>query len=216
MAQLLEHEREGGEALHNRFSRDAFWQQNEDGVLLNRFSQRCMLVTEDFIVGFQLALEEAVGDAAGEIMYRSGFNWGAEDIGNFVRNYEAEYGYRVSESNFGAVLESWWWPLQSAGWGAWRFDLSKKADGLIFVDLYDSAVAKTLGNVGRVVCHYYAGLFASVFGYFADRELSGIEVQCYGMGEEYCRFLMGASKRINAAQFWIQEGATASEVVERI
>ncbi|MEO1173459.1 MAG: V4R domain-containing protein, partial [Myxococcota bacterium] len=204
------------EVLHNQFSRDAFWRQDEDGVLLNRFSQRCMLVTEDFVVGFQLALEEAVGDAAGEIMYRSGFNWGVEDISTFVKNYEAEYGYRVGESNFGAVLESWWWPLQSSGWGAWRFDLSKKSDGLIFVDLYDSAVAKTLGNVGRVVCHYYAGLFAAAFGYFANRELSGIEVQCYGMGEEYCRFLIGASKRINAAQFWIQEGATGAEVVERI
>ncbi|MEM6558774.1 MAG: V4R domain-containing protein [Myxococcota bacterium] len=216
MAQILEHQQEGGEALHNRFSKDAYWHNRGDGVLQNRFGQRCMLVTEDFIVGFQLALEEAVGDAAGEIMYRSGFNWGAEDIVGFASNYEEEYGYRVSESNFGAVLESWWWPLQSSGWGAWRFDLSKKGEGLIFVDLYDSAVAKTLGNVGRVVCHYYAGLFAAVFGYFASRELSGIEVQCYGMGEDYCRFLIGAAKRINAAQFWIQEGATASEVIQRI
>ncbi|MEM6732296.1 MAG: hypothetical protein AAF658_12125, partial [Myxococcota bacterium] len=105
MAQILDHQKDGGESLHNRFSKEAYWHHGDDGVLLNRFGQRCMLVTEDFIVGFQLALEDAVGDAAGEIMYRSGFNWGAEDIVGFVRNYEAEYGYRVDESNFGAVLE---------------------------------------------------------------------------------------------------------------
>jgi predicted hydrocarbon binding protein len=84
------------------------------------------------------------------------------------------------------------------------------------VDLYDSAVAKTIGPVGKVVCHYYAGLFAAVFGHFAKRELSGIEIQCYAMGEDYCKFLIGSAKRINAAQFWVKEGATAKEVIKRL
>ena len=114
------------------------------------------------------------------------------------------------------MLETWWWPLQAAGWGKWSFDLSHRKEGLIFIDLYESAVAKSIGNVGSVVCHYYAGLFASVFSGFAKRELSGIEIQCYSSGEDFCKFLVGSSKRINAAQFWVQEGATAKEVISRL
>nr|HPH29898.1 4-vinyl reductase [Pseudomonadota bacterium] len=48
------------------------------------------------------------------------------------------------------------------------------------------------------------------------RELSGIEIQCYSMGEDFCKFLIGSAKRINAAQFWVREGATAQEVISRL
>ena len=51
------------------------------------------------------------------------------------------------------------------------------------------------------------GLFAAAFSYIARAELSGLEIQCYSMGEEFLgKFLVGASKRINAAQFWSREG----------
>ncbi|MGB1276258.1 MAG: V4R domain-containing protein, partial [Nannocystaceae bacterium] len=82
--------------------------------------------------------------------------------------------------------------------------------------LYDSAVAQSIGNIGKVACHYYAGLFSAIFGFLAKRELSAIEIQCYSMGEDFCKFVIGSSKRINAAQFWVQEGARAQEVIARL
>jgi uncharacterized protein len=114
------------------------------------------------------------------------------------------------------VLEQWWWPLQSMGWGSWSADMTHKEEGLIYVDLFDSAIAKSVGNIGRVVCHYYAGMFAAAFSHLAARELSGIEIQCYSMGESFCKFLIGSAKRINAAQFWVSEGARASEIIARL
>lgn len=202
--------------LHNYYVPERFFRQEAAGRLVNAFSQRMMLVTEDFIVGYQLALEEEVGDAAAEIMYRCGFEWGRQDIAGFEPRFTAEFGVSPSSARFGMMLETWWWPLQAAGWGAWRFDISHRKEGLVFVDLYDSAVAKTLGNVGKVVCHYYAGMFAAVFSHLASRDLSAVEIQCYSMGEEFCKFLIGSSKRINAAQFWVAEGAKASEIVSRL
>ena len=202
--------------LHNHFEAHKFLRREAPGRLVNAFNQRTMLVTEDFIVGYQVALEEEVGDAAAEIMYRCGFEWGRQDIEGFSVRFAAEFGMDVGEAKFGMMLETWWWPLQAAGWGAWRYDLSHRKEGLIFIDLFDSAVARSLGNVGKVVCHYYAGMFAAVFGHLARRELSGIEIQCYSMGEEYCKFLIGSSKRINAAQFWVAEGASAQEIVSRL
>ena len=149
-------------------------------------------------------------------MYRCGLEWGKRDFASFARDYEAEFGAPLKSAPIEYVLTQWWWPLQTAGWGSFDFDLSRRADDLIFVDLFESAIAKSVGNIGKVACHYYAGLFASVFTEFVGYELSGIEIQCYSMGEEFCKFLIGSSKRINAAQFWVREGATANEVIARL
>ncbi len=202
--------------LHHQFDVNRFFRRELAGKLMNKYDQRMMLVTEDFVVGFQQALEEEVGDAAAEIMYRCGYEWGKADIVGFEKRFRAEFGKSHEEMIGGMVMEMWWWPLQAAGWGSWEYDLSHQNDGLIFVDLYDSAIAKSVGNIGKVACHYYAGMFAAVFSHLVKRELSGIEIQCYSMGEEYCKFLIGAAKRIQASQFWVREGATASEIISRL
>jgi hypothetical protein len=59
-------------------------------------------------------------------------------------------------------------------------------------------------------------MFAAVFSYFSKRELGGVEIQCYSMGEDFCKFLIAASKRVNAAQFWAREGATAQEIIAKL
>jgi len=41
---------------------------------------RGLHVTEDFIVGLQGGLEEEVGDAAGMVMYKAGYEWGLQDM----------------------------------------------------------------------------------------------------------------------------------------
>lgn len=202
--------------LHNHYAPEKFFIKNERGRLINRYDQRMMLVPEDFIVSYQLALEEEVGEAAAEILYRCGFEWGRADISGFLKRFAEEFGKPMTDAHSGMALETWWWPLQASGWGTWSYDLTQLKDGLIFVDLYDSAVAKSIGNIGKVACHYYAGMFAAVFGVLSNNELSGIEIQCYSMGEDFCKFLIGASKRINAAQFWVREGATASEIIARL
>ncbi len=202
--------------LHNVYRRDRFLHREGPGHLQSVFGQRMMMVSEDFIVGYQVALEEELGDAASDIMYRCGFEWGKKDIRSFAKRYVEEFGKKINEANFGSMLETWWWPFQASGWGAWRYDLSHRKEGLIYIDLFDSAVAQSIGNIGKVACHYYAGLFAAVFTHLAKRELSTIEIQCYSMGEDFCKFVVGSSKRINAAQFWVQEGARANEVIARL
>lgn len=201
---------------HNYYSLEKFYHANELGILVNRYRQRMMWVTEDFVVAFQQAMEENVGEAAGEIMYQCGFEWGRQDIAGFETRFKEEFAFPIEEAVFGMALETWWWPLQVSGWGSWKYDLSHRKEGLIFIELFDSAIAKTIGNIGKVACHYYAGMFAAVFSYFSKRELGGIEIQCYSMGEDFCKFLVAASKRVNAAQFWAQEGATAEEIIAKL
>lgn len=118
--------------------------------------------------------------------------------------------------NMNMVLETWWWPLQVNGWGSWEVDLNYKKQGLIFINLFNSAIAQSIGYIGKVVCHFYAGLFAGTFSYLLNQELSGIEIQCYSMGEEYCKFLIGPKNKVDAADFWVQEGASAKEILQKV
>lgn len=207
-----------GAIMHAPYAkRDFFEYDLRAGTIRERTGTRGVHVTEDFMVGLQNGLEEEVGDAAAIIMYRAGREWALQDMKLFEKRFEAEYGgrTRMNEANVMLALETWWWPLTSEGWGTWKVDFSQSGKGLVFVDLFDSAVAKSLGNIGKPVCHMYAGLLAGVFTYFSRHELSGIEIQCYAMGEEYCKFLIGAENKVNAAGFWVQEGASAREIMER-
>lgn len=202
---------------HNYFNRDDLLRFSvEKGTVHTRAGLRAFLTTEDFIVGLQRGLEDEVGDASAMVLYRCGFQWGLADMKNFVPMLEREFGRSLQEMGVSFFLESWWWPLQAEGWGNWKVDDSQRKQGMIFVDLFDSAVARSLGNVGKPVCHLYAGLFAGIFTFLTRRDLSGIEVQCYAMGEDFCKFLVGSEKRINAVQFWQQEGASARDVIARL
>ncbi len=159
-----------------------------------------------------------MGDAAGMVMYKMGYEFGLQDFKDFQTRFEREYGgsTRLSDANVNFILEQWWWPLNAEGWGGYKVDFSHRKQGIIFVDVYDSAVAKSVGNIGKPVCHIYAGMFAGALTYLSKHELSGIEIQCFAMGEEYCKFLIGSEKRVNAASFWVQEGASSGEIMEKI
>lgn len=202
---------------HNYYTLDDYYQNAGYGKILDKYKKRVVLLTEDFVVGFQKGLEDEVGDVAQLIMYKCGYEWGSEDMKNFDKRFTEEFdGRSMAEMNLNMVLETWWWPLQITGWGSWQFDFSFKNQGLIFVDLYDSAIAKSIGNIGKVACHFYAGMFASVFSYLSKKELEGIEIQCYSMGEDFCKFMIGSNKKVNAADFWVKEGATAKEIMNKI
>ncbi|ADV62799.1 4-vinyl reductase 4VR [Isosphaera pallida ATCC 43644] len=202
---------------HNHyFDADFFRHDPKGGTLKTVYGQRVIRVTEDFVVAILGSLEEEVGDAAAEIMYKCGYEWGMEDMKSFYARAQAEFEVEINKMSMGFLLEQWWWPLTIEGWGTWRYDFRQAKQGLIFVDLYESAVAKSIGDIGKVVCYFYAGLFAAVFSVLAKRSLGAIEIQCYSTGEDYCKFLISSSKRVNAAAFWRNEGATSKEIQRKV
>lgn len=198
------------------FSRYNFFHFNSDsGTILDRNQQRNLITTEDFIIGLQKGLEHEVGEASGWLMYLIGQEWGKEDAQQFKVWFKEDYGLYFKDAALRFALETWWWPLTAQGWGKWEVDLSSIKEGFLFIDLFDSAVAKTLGDVGKPVCFLYAGLFSGFFSVFFERALSSTEIQCYSMGDNFCRFLIGSEKRVKAAEFWLTSGATAKDIEER-
>ncbi|WP_315861520.1 V4R domain-containing protein [[Leptolyngbya] sp. PCC 7376] len=163
----------------------------------------------------QKGLEHEVGEASGWLMYLIGKEWGQADAEEFKVWFQEDYGLHFKDAALRFALETWWWPLTAQGWGKWEVDLSSIKEGFLFIDLFDSAVAKSLGDVGKPVCFLYAGLFAGFFSSFFERSLSSTEIQCYSMGNDFCRFLIGSEKRVKAAEFWLTSGATASDIEDR-
>ncbi|NJN29918.1 MAG: 4-vinyl reductase [Synechococcales cyanobacterium RM1_1_8] len=202
---------------HNHYGFSDFFRFDPDrGTLVDWNGSQNFLTSEDFILGLIEGLEEEVGDASAAVMYTVGCEWGKRDSFVFEKWFEQEYGRSMRQVNLMFLLETWWWPYISQGWGRWEVDLSDRQQGFMFINLFDSAMARTLGDVGKPACHIYAGLFAGFFTELVKKQLSCIEIQCYSMGENYCKFLVGGQDRINAAAFWLNEGATAKDIASRL
>jgi len=202
---------------HDHYSFDDFFHLQPDaGIVTDWNESRNIFTSEDFIIGLIEGLEEEVGNASAVVMYNIGYEWGMRDAKFFEQWFEKEYEKNIREANSMFMLEAWWWPFTTQGWGNWEVDMSDQKNGFTFVSIFDSAVARTLGDVGKPVCHLYAGLFAGFFSELVKKPLSCIEIQCYSMGETYCKFLLGRQDRIDAATFWQNEGATARDIEKRL
>jgi len=198
------------------YSRHTFFNFDmKKGEIKDYHHQRNLMAGEDFIVSLLKGLEHEVGDSAGWLLYTIGQNWGKQDAIAFEVWFQEHYGLTLKTANLAFAMETWWWPLTAQGWGTWNLDLNSLKEGFIFGDLFDSAVAKTLGQVGKPVCHLYAGLLAGFFSAVFEKKLSSTEVQCYAMGNEFCRFLIGSEKRVRAAEFWLSSGATVADIESR-
>jgi len=202
---------------NNHYSlQDFFKPDPEHGVVRDWNGLRQIFTSEDFIIGLQEGLEEEVGDASAAVMYTIGCEWGKKDAEVFTEWFERDFNRSIRQTNLPFLLETWWWPFTSQGWGRWQMDMTDRKQGFMFISIFDSAVARSLGDVGKPVCHLYAGLFSGFFTYLVKKKLECIEIQCYSMGENYCKFLLGGNDRIDAASFWLNEGATSRDIEKRL
>ena len=63
-------------------------------------------------------------------MYTVGLEWGKYDSLIFEGWFEKEFGMSPRRSNLMFLLETWWWPYISQGWGRWEVDMSDSQTGL--------------------------------------------------------------------------------------
>jgi uncharacterized protein len=210
----------GMKNYHNYFVPEEFVKRDPvNQSLYLRDGQRAVYASEDFVSGLHSGLHEEVDDAANLIMYKCGYEWGINDMKRFAHRMRHEFGggkTDVWQMNRKFVWESWWWPLTVEGWGSWTIDFSFDRQQMAFVTIRNSAVAKSMEQVGKPVCHMYAGMFAGAFSVFEREERDSIEVQCYAMGNDCCKFMVGKQDRVNAVEFWRREGANADEISQRL
>ena len=201
----------------NHYKYEDFFQlDRKEGILTGWNAGRNVMATEDFVIALMEGLEKEVGSAAPVLLYNIGQEWGKNDTAFFKTWFESEYRVSIRQANPSFLFEAWWWPFTSQGWGNWEIDPSEQRNGFMFINIFDSVVARTLGDIGRPVCHLYAGLFSGFFSQIVNKQLGCIEIQCYAMGETYCKFLLGKQERVDAATFWQNEGASAKDIEKRL
>jgi predicted hydrocarbon binding protein len=203
---------------HNYYADEDFFRPDPAACATrDAYGRRVVRVAGEFLAALAGALGQESGDRAGEILYQLGARWGAADMRALAARVPGEFGVDgVGQLNFSVLLETWRWPLTAAGWGTWRYDLSRVRQGLPLIDLFGSATAAALGPSARPVCHLYAGLFAAGFGHLAGRELAGVELQCAAAGADRCRILVAAPARAAAAAQLRDEGVSADAILERL
>lgn len=202
---------------HSHFANDRFFQFDlASGTTTNVYGQRVLRVTGNFLRSLRQTLVQELGDRAKSVLYDVGYRWGEIDIKSFATRIEREYECSFEKLAMGVMLESWWWPFRAAGWGAWQYDFSHTRNGLVFVDLRQSATADTAGSSEESQCHLYAGLFAATFGHLAQRKLACLELDCAAKGDSHCRFLVATERRIEAATTERQAGATIEQIVTKL
>jgi uncharacterized protein len=205
---------------HNVYApADYLDERRAQGAIHLRDGQRAARVTEDFIVGLHEGIEHEIEDASTLAMYQCGKEWALQDMKRFNERMRHEFGggkLDIWQMKLRFVMESWWWPLTVQGWGGWTLDLSFQDKKVTFVEIRNSAVAQSMEQVGKPVCHLYAGMFAGVFSYYQRNACEAIEVQCYSMGNDRCKFMIGEEKQVNAAEFWRQEGASAADIAAKL
>jgi predicted hydrocarbon binding protein len=161
-------------------------------------------------------LTEEVGEAAPVVLYQIGRQWGMFDGQAFEQWFTAEFQRPVRQTNLLFLLETWWWPFTAQGWGRWEVDLSLQRQNFLLVNIFDSAIARTLGVVGKPVCHLYAGLFAGFLSHLVQRSLECAEIQCYAMGATYCRFVVGKAPAIQQVHQWVSQGLGVREIEQKL
>ena len=202
---------------HSHYSADRFFRYDAAaGAVHDVYGRRLLRVTGNFLQALTATLSRESADAAPGVLYSIGSAWGAADFRAFVERVQQEYEVEFDKLGMGLMLESWSWPLRACGWGNWRYDLRHARGGLIFIDLNDSPVAAALGRVDQYACHLFAGMFAAAFSHLARRELAGVETRCACKGDDRCRFLVAAPRRVKAATAWRDEGAGSDELVQKL
>ena len=202
---------------HSYYAADEFMRiDTATGVAGNIYGQRVLRVTGNYLRALHKTIADEMGPRADVALYRLGYRWGEADAKTFAPRVEQEYECEFDKLAMGVMLDSWWWPYRAAGWGAWRYDFGQARNGMVIVELYDSAVAEACGHSDKPVCHLYAGLFAATFGFVAKRELACLEFKCRAKGDPHCQFLVATKRRIDVATAERDDGASINDIIQML
>ncbi len=200
--------------------RQIFFQPDPSQGSLRRASgQRLAAVPLDFLIGLHLHLYERFAEKSPDLLYRSGYEQALQDMLRLNEELRAQYGgesFDLWQMDAKFILDTWWEPLDEAGWGRCTFDLAALTRGIGFADIEAGAIAEALGNAEHPVCHFVAGLFAGAFSFFERTERHATELQCVASGGSTCRFLIGPGSVVDSAETWRQEGISAVEIARRL
>lgn len=187
----------------------------ERGELTSRLGHRSVMVPDLLVASLEGVLREEMGEAVGSVWYQAGVAMGRRNMEGFAGRVRREAGPDWAARRR-AVLDEWLWPFRAVGWGVWSPDFTFEEHGLTVMEVMQSAFARSVGRVGRPVCHLFAGILAGAVGVLDRTSQEAVEIQCYAMGYDSCRFVAGSRAQIEKAEAWRREGVPAADILRRL
>lgn len=190
-----------------------------EGSLRRADGVRLAVVPADFLLAVHQHLFEHFADSCQDLLYRSGYEQGLQDMVRVGQELKEQYGggsFDLWQMDAKFILNSWWEPLQQAGWGACTIDLSAHSRGFVFIELDDSPVADAIAHVEHPICHFFAGLFAGAVSFYDRAERHATEIECRAAGGAKCRFIVAPGSEVDTAEGWRQQGIAGDEIIRRL
>lgn len=190
------------------------------GTLRLPDGQRAAVLPASFLPHLTAELTQPLGENTRHALYKFGYEWALQDMIRLSRQLGAEFGGGANldlwQMDAKFVLDRWWSPLSSAGWGVWALDLSSLTRGFAFVELRHSLVAAHAPGALQPACHLYAGLFAGALSFFERVERHAVEFQCAALGAPACRFAIGPGPQMDEVESWRQQRTAPDEIRRRL
>lgn len=189
------------------------------GTLRRANGTRLVGAPADFLLSLHLHLFDHFADTSQDVLYRSGFEQGLQDLVGLGQELREQYGsasFDLWQMDTKFILETWWRSLEEAGWGHAVFDVAALPRGIVLVGLEESPIATALGSAEHPICHFFAGLFAGALSFIERAERHATELECLAAGGAQCRFFVGPGSAVDSSEGWRQQGVPIAEIIRRL
>lgn len=167
-------------------------------------------ITRESLLTLRTALFRDLGVNAAALLQEAGYAGGEALLDAFAR-WLASRGLPAPESlpssEFAARASEF---LRSAGWGSIEVGTLESA---ATIDSSDWAEADPAHPMEFPGCYYSAGLLTDLFGRIIGEPVAVMEVECRSMGNDRCRFLIGAADTMQRVYDAMGEGQSYEQAL---
>lgn len=183
--------------LHGNYFAEGDYLSHElgAGLIANRAGARIVVLTDDFLIAMHNSLEAQLGPRAAPVLAEFARDWGRRAAAQFSLEIETHHGKPVGQlplSLFAADLTE---AFRHHGWGVFRFDFNRYAQGFIAVEAAQPIVGSIVKPANRPVDRLLADFLAGLFSHFAGVELAGVQTECRCCGSAGSRFVVTVPER---------------------
>jgi hypothetical protein len=201
------------------------------GLLSTRQGDRLVAVPDFLLRSIHRSLYSEAGQAGTLALYTFGFGWGGSFYDHIRSEIESYQGTTIMATNaveFLATMRQLW---TVHGMGTITIDFSHRQHGLIVVTT-ENSVLTTGSEIGlqsgsKLPWHQLqAGFIAAWFSRWAGKDISACatdwssppepEVDNSSKQENYTRFLLGLTSKVQPVEIFVKQGMRTAEILEKL
>ncbi len=181
------------------------------GTLRNRAGARMVALSDTFIVTMINTLQAELGEQAGVVVKDLGRDWGRRAAEQFAAEMGEYYGRALMQMPLAMFAANLTEAFRHHGWGGFRFDFSRYAQGLLVVEVREPVVGSVVKPSAAAVESLLAAFLAGMFSHFAGLDLDCMQTECRAQGAEQSRFVLTVPERLKGLT-----GKSHEEIIESL